>query len=265
VTSRKAMLSRSVLVGAALCVVALACGDVPTLEGGIAFISPVLLPSPAVAFDDTLRNEAGVAAPLRVVAIDNNGDTVQGVQPQFIVTTVPGPSVTILPNDFAFGDSVRTATIVARVGTRLQTPPAQLSVVFQPDSMAAGSPTTAIFPVLNPGELTSSVPLSVNVTSIGGGARAGVPSIIVRYLITAIYPLGKPVADTSVVLVDDQNRFIPPSGNIAVDTTDASGNASRRIRAVPFGFDSVAILVSANNLKGVPLPGGPIRFVVSTK
>jgi hypothetical protein len=50
-----------------------------------------------------------------------------------------------------------------------------------------------------------------------------------------------------------------------VDTTDASGNASRRIRAVPFGFDSVAILVSANNLKGAPLPGGPIRFVVSTK
>ena len=50
-----------------------------------------------------------------------------------------------------------------------------------------------------------------------------------------------------------------------MDTTDAAGNASRRIRAVPFGFDSVAIMVSANNLKGVPLPGGPIRFVVSTK
>jgi len=259
------MLSRSALVGAARCVVALACGDVPTLEGGIAFISAVILPSPAVAFGDTLRNEAGVVAPLRVFAIDNNGDTIQSVEPTFIVTTVPGPSVTILANDFARGDSVRTASIVARIGTRLQTPPAQLNVVFQPDSMAAGSPTTATFPVANTGEITSSVPLSVNVTSIGGGTRAGVPSIIVRYLITAIYPLGKPVADTSVVLVDDQNRFIPPSGNFSVDTTDASGNASRRIRAVPFGFDSVAILVSANNLKGIPLPGGPIRFVVSTK
>jgi hypothetical protein len=102
------------------------------------------------------------------------------------------------------------------------------------------------------------------VTSIGEGTRAGVPSIIVRYLITNIYPAGTTVPDTSVVLVDDQNRFTG-NGLTSVDTTDASGNASRQIRAVPFGFDSVAITVSANNLKGVALPGGPIRFVVSTK
>jgi len=258
------MLSRSALAGAALGVVALACGDVPTLEGGIAFISPVILPSPAVALGDTLRNEAGVVAPLRIFAIDNAGDTLQNVEPTFVVTTVPGPSVTILANDLVRGDSVRTASIVGRVGTRLQTPPAQLSVVFQPDSMAAGSPTTASFPALGVGVITSSVPLSVNVTSIGGGTRAGVPSIIVRYLITNIYPAGTTVPDTTVVLVDDQSRFAG-NGLAAVDTTDASGNASRQIRAVPFGFDSVAIAVSANNLKGIPLPGGPIRFVVSTK
>jgi hypothetical protein len=264
VTPHKAMLSGSALVGAALCVIALACGDVPTLEGGIAFISPVILPSPAVAVNDTLRNEAGVVAPLRVVAVDNAGDTIETVEPTFVVTTVPGQSVTILPNDFVFGDSVRTASIVARVGTRLQTPPAQLSVVFQPDSMAAGSATTARFPVAENGAITSSVPLSVNVTSLGSGTRAGVPSIIVRYLITNIYPVNTTVADTTVVLVDDQNRFTG-NGLVSVDTTDASGNASRQIRAVPFGFDSVAILVSANNLKGAPLPGGPIRFVVSTK
>ena len=258
------MLSRSALLGAALCVVALACGDVPTLEGGIAFISPVILPSPAVALGDTLRNEAGVVAPLRIVAVGNAGDTIENVEPTFIVTTVPGPSVTILPNDLVQGDSVRTASIIARVGTRLQTPPAQLSVVYQPDSMAAGSATTTSFPPLAEGVITSSVPLTVNVTSVGSGTRAGVPSIIVRYLISAIYPVGTTVADTSVVLVDDQNRFVA-TGLSSVDTTDASGNASRSIRAVPFGFDSVAILVSANNLKGVALPGGPIRFVVSTK
>ncbi|MBW8770280.1 MAG: hypothetical protein JF589_11020 [Gemmatimonadetes bacterium] len=258
------MLSRSALVGAALCVVALACGDVPTLEGGIAFISPVILPSPAVAIDDTLRNEAGVVAPLRIVAVGTAGDTIENVEPTFIVTTVPGPSATILANNLVRGDSVRTASIIARVGTRLQTPPAQLSVVYQPDSMAAGSPTTANFPALSGGGTTSSVPLTVNVTSAASGTRSGVPSIIVRYLISTIYPTTTTVADTSVVLVDDQNRFVA-NGLVSVDTTDASGNASRSIRAVPFGFDSVAITVSANNLKGVPLAGGPIRFVVSTK
>ena len=263
-TPYKAMLSRSALVGAALCVVALACGDVPTLEGGIAFISPVILPSPAVAVNDTLRNEAGVVAPLRIVAVGNAGDTIESVEPTFIVTTVPGPSATILPNDFVRGDSVRTASIIARVGTRLQTPPAQLNVVFQPDSMAAGTPTTAPFPPLATGGTTSSVPLTVNITSAASGTRTGVPSIIVRYLVSAIYPVTTTLPDTSVVLVDDGNRFIA-NGLASVDTTDASGNASRSVRAVPFGFDSVAIMVSANNLKGVPLPGGPIRFVVSTK
>ena len=264
-TSRKAMLSRSALVGAALCVVALACGDVPTLEGGIAFISPIILPSPAVAFGDTLRDEAGVVAPLRVFAVDNAGDTVESVEPTFVVTSVPGRSVTILPNNLVSGDSVRTASIVGRVGTRLQTTPAQLNVVYQPDSMAAGSATTSNFPAPAEGEITSTVPLSVNVTSLGSGTRTGVPSIIVRFVVTAIYPLTTTVPDTSVVLIDDQNRFALPDGLLSVDTTDASGNASRRIRAVPFGFDSVAVLVSAKNLKGVPLPGGPIRFVVSTK
>jgi len=259
------MLPPSAMIAASLCIVALACGDVPTLTDGIAYISPVILPSPAVAFDDTLRNSVGEVAPLRVFAIDNSGDTIQGVTAEFIVTTVPGPSVSILPNDLVFGDSLRTASIVARVGTRLQTPPVLLDVVNQPDSMAASTATTTSFPEPSAGATTSSVPLSVSVTSKAGGTRTGVRSIIVRYAVTDIYPLGSTVADTSIVLVDDQNRFIGPTGLAAVDTTDVAGTASRSVRAVPFGFDSVAITVSANNLKGVPLPGGPIRFVVSTK
>ena len=261
------MLSPSALVGAALCIVALACGDVPTLADGIAYISPVILPSPAVALGDTLRDSVGQVTPLRVFAIGITGDTIEAgvANAEFIVTTVPGRSVTITANDLVIGDSLRSAAIVARVGTRLQTPPVLLDVVNQPDSMAAGSPTTASFPIPSAGELTSSVPLSVNVTSAAGGTRTGVRSIIVRYAITNIYPVGTQIPDTTVVLIDDQNRFTGPTGTTSVDTTDVSGNASRRVRAVPFGFDSVAITVSANNLKGVPLPGGPIRFVVSTR
>jgi hypothetical protein len=265
VKAPKATLPPSALAGAALCVVALACGEVPTLADGIAYISPVILPSPAVAFGDTLRNSVGEVAPLRVFAIDNSGDTIQSATAEFIVTTVPGKSVTILANDLVFGDSLRTASIVARVGTRLQTPPVLLDVVNQPDSIAASSATTTSFPVPSAGATTSSVPLSVSITANVEGTRSGVRSIIVRYAVTDIYPLGTTIADTSIVLVDDQNRFILPTGLAAVDTTDISGTASRSVRAVPFGFDSVAITVSANNLKGVPLPGGPIRFVVSTK
>jgi hypothetical protein len=74
-----------------------------------------------------------------------------------------------------------------------------------------------------------------------------------------------PIPDTTVVLVDDGGRYLGATGRSAVDTTDVSGNASRRLRAVPFGFDSVEITATANDLKGIPLRGSPVRFVVTTK
>ena len=54
-SARRSALSPVVLAGVTLAVVALACGEVPTLPGGIAYISPVILPAPAVALGDTLR------------------------------------------------------------------------------------------------------------------------------------------------------------------------------------------------------------------
>ncbi|MEO8564493.1 MAG: hypothetical protein ABI601_20635, partial [bacterium] len=73
------------------------------------------------------------------------------------------------------------------------------------------------------------------------------------------------IPDTTIVLLDDASRFLGTAGRSAGDTTDSQGNASRKLRAVPFGFDSVEIQASANNLKGVPLPGSPVRFIVTTK
>ena len=261
----------ALLAGAALVVIGLACGEVPTLPGGVAYISPVILPSPAVALDDTLRNELGVVTPLKLFAIDNAGDTIRTVTPVFIVTTVPGPSVTITSANLAIGDSIRTAQIVGQVGTRLQTPPVSLDVVHQPDSIAASTSTSARFPAPATGAVTSSVPLGVSVTSPPNPTttpptpRAGVKSIIVRYAITRIFPATATIPDTTLVLVDESGRFLLPTGRTSSDTTDVSGGASRQIRAIPLGFDSVEVTARANNLRGTPLRGSPIRFVVTTK
>ena len=258
------------LLGAAAAVIALACGDVPTLSDGVAYISPVILPSPAVARGDTLRDSTGKVAPIMIYGIDNSGDTVRTLSPRFVVTTVPGKSVTVTAANLVLGDSVRTAQIVGRVGERLQTPPASLDVVWQPDSIAASSNASARFPALATGEISSAVALGVTVTSganLSGTVttRAAVPSIIVRYAVTRVFPASSSIADTTLVLIDETNRFQLPTGRASVDTTDQSGNASRRIRAVPFGFDSVEITASANSLRGIPLKGSPIRFVVTTK
>jgi hypothetical protein len=257
-----------VLAGAALLVAGPSCGEVPTLPEGVAYISSVILPSPAVALDDTLRDSLGVVAPIRVYGIDNSGDTVRSISPVFVVTTVPGKSVRLVAGNLVIGDSLRTVQIVAQVGSRLQTPPASLDVVRQPDSIAASSTSSTRFPVPATGEVTSTVSLGVTVTSPPTGTattREGVKSIRVRFSVTKVFPSTATIPDTTLVLLDEAGRFQLPTGRDAVDTTDASGNASRRIRAIPLGFDSVEIRASATNLRGVPLKGSPIRFVVTTK
>lgn len=266
-SARRSGSSPALLAGAALVVIGLACGEVPTLPGGVAYISPVILPSPAVALNDTLRDNLGVVTPIKLYAIDVAGDTVNTITPVFIVITVPGPSVHLTPTNLAIGDSLRTAQIVGQVGTRLQTPPASLDVVRQPDSVSAATSTSARFPAPSAGSVTSSVPLGVSVTSPPAGTtpRAGVKSIIVRYAITRIFPATASIPDTTLVLVDDAGRFQLPTGRTSVDTTDASGGASRQVRAIPLGFDSVEVSAFVNNLRGVPLKGSPIRFVVTTK
>jgi hypothetical protein len=263
-------MSPALLFVAVVAVVGLACGDVPTLPDGVAYISSVILPSPAVARGDTLRDSTGKVAPLVIYGINNSGDTVRSITPRFVVTTVPGKSVTVTAANLVLGDSVRLVQIIGRVGERLQTPPAQLDVVWQPDSVAAATSTSARFPAIATGETSAAVALGVSVSSGANltaavTARAAVPGIIVRYSVTRVFPASSSIPDTTLVLVDESNRFQLPTGRASVDTTDVSGNASRRIRAIPFGFDSVEITASANNLRGLPLKGSPIRFVVTTK
>jgi hypothetical protein len=268
VSARRPPLSPALLGGAALLVAAFACGEVPTFPEGVAYISSVILPAPAVALGDTLRDSTGKAAPIRVFGIDSDGDTVTTITPVFVVTTVPGPSVTLTAENFVIGDSVRPVQIVGQVGSRLQTPVATLDVVRQPDSIAATGATSARFPAPTATDVTSTVALGVNVTNPPVGTtilRAGVKSIIVRYAVTRVFPAAATIPDTTLVLLDDAGRFLLPTGRTTVDTTDASGNASRRIRAIPLGFDSVEISASANDLRGVPLKGSPIRFVVTTR
>jgi hypothetical protein len=247
-----------------LAVAALSCGEVPTLPDGIAYISTVLLPSPAVALGDTLRDSLGVATPIRVYGIGNGGDTI-AVTPTFVVTTVPGKGIRLSPNGIVVGDSVRTVQIVGQVGTRLQTPPAPLDVVLQPDSIAATANLRTVVTATGTELLATSSPLSVSVTSGNGAARAGVRSIPVRYRVSRWFPASFVFPDTTLVLLDDVGRYQGTDGRVSGDTTDGTGGAGRRVRTLPVGYDSIEITASANNLKGVPLRGSPVRFTITSK
>jgi len=248
------VLGSRMLAACAAVVVVIACGDVPTSPDGIAYITPIVLPSEAVAAGDTLRDSLGRVAPLRVYAIGDNGDTISAT-PTYLVTNLP-PGVTISASGIVVAfDSLRTVNIVARVGERLQTTPASLYVVAQPDS-AAKTGTVDSLALAQP-----SSPLQVTITGRHRGTRVPVRSIIVRYQITNVFPLRA---------VDPKEFFFANGvrGDLtsAVDTTDQSGIASRSVTSsVALGVHSVVVLATATSLRGARLGGSPVRFVLPVK
>jgi hypothetical protein len=249
-------------VGAA----AFACGEVPTLPLGIAYVTPVLVPSPSVAHGDTLRDSLGRAAPLRVYALSASGtDTIRSVALRFLFTgahgnaTIDGSGYLVAP------DSIETLRIVGQVtdpaggGLQLQTPELLIDVVPAADSLAAKptarADTTYSTPLL--------APISVTVTGTGpGGVRGPVGGIRVRYRIVGAWAAGAAVANR-FYLVDDQNAILRPDSTLAIDTT-AAGLASRRLVGIsaPAGAastDSVTVEVRAWSQRYVELAGSPLR------
>ncbi len=243
-----------VLAASAALAVAIACGDVPTSADGIAYITPVVLPSMAVVAGDTLRDSLGRVAPVRVFAIGAANDTIP-TTPSFIVTSLPA-GVTISPTGIVVAlDSPRTVQFVGRIGERLQTTTAVLEVVAQPDSMARTGTVDSLALAVE------SSPLQVSVTGLRRGTRVPVRGIVVRYQITNVYP-AQPVNDSTVIFL------IGLRGNRtrAVDTTDQSGVTSRTISAsVLQGIDSVVVQATATSLRALPLGGSPVRFVLPIK
>jgi hypothetical protein len=252
------MTRRTLVLGATAAAIVLSCGEVPTLDEGIAYISPIILPAPAVAIGDTLRDSLGVVTALRIEAFGRNDEPLPDPQATFLTSVLPSP-ITIREGGVVIASdtvsTVQTVQIVGRVGSKLQTTTAGLLVVPQPDSLGYDSDAAK----------TDSLPttdtLRVIVTGLNGaGTRLAVPGIIVHYRITNIYPTGQ--GSVTAVLTVDGRTVSRPDSLAAVDTTDASGVASRALIAAGEQLDSVEVVVRARSLKNVPLKGDSLRFVL---
>ena len=248
---------------------AFACGDVPTLPGGVAFITPVQLPSPSVAFGDTLRDSAGNAAPLRVVATARDGTTITDVVVHYVLTSLNSGASIDERGFLRAPDSLGTLRLVAQVtdgtsssGLQLQTPEVSIDVVPLADSIAAS------------GTRADSVsapfvqPLQVTISGLGPtGTRAGVGGIRVHYRIVTAYPAAVPIAGR-FYLSDEQGVTQRPDSTISVDTTSSSGVASRSLVGPDVGgtkADSVLVEATAFSQAHGALRGGPVRFMVRFK
>ena len=252
------MKRRTFLLGLSVATAVLACGEVPTLDEGIAYISPIILPAPAVAVGDQLRDSLGNVAPLRIAAFGRNDEQLPDPQATFLPTVVPSP-ISISEDGIVTASdtvsAVKTVQIVGRVGSKLQTTTVSLLVVPQPDSLGRTSDS------LKTVALPASDTLRVTVTGLNtAGTRVAVPGILVHYRITGVY--GPGAATATAVLTLDGGTLSRPDSLAAVDTTDASGIASRTLVVAGTNVDSVVVFVRARSLRGAPLRGDSLRFIL---
>jgi hypothetical protein len=236
-----------------------ACGEVPTLENGIAYITTVILPSPAVAEGDTLRDSLGVLTPLRVRAFGRDSQEITGLAVRFVQTTF----TTMYRIDDATGyliaakDTVGSVSFVGRIGDRLQTSPATLLIVPQPLSISRPSGAESGDTAVAPPVLRA---LPVVVTGVHRGTSTPVNGIIVRYRIDSLLPAG---TAGRAKLTNAAGVTSRPDSTIAVDTTKSSGNATANVLvAAGSGVAKVFISATARRLDGPPLQGSPIRFAL---
>ena len=236
--------------------VVLACGTVPTFSDNIASVSAIELPSLVVIAGDTLRDSTGKAAPLQVQSFDIAGNPIAGVAPVYVVTPVDA-GIHIDANGFlTASDSIRVVHIVARIGDRIQTTQAQVNVVPLPSQVAGAGTTDPLvgFPAKGP--------LQVTVTGPRGSTVAPTQGVVIAYQIVTVNGSGI-VNPAKVFLVDDQNVPLRNTPTAAVDTTDASGIATRFvIVSDTTGISTVEIRATARPLKGEMLTGNPVTFTL---
>jgi hypothetical protein len=238
---------------------ATSCGEVPTLENGIAYIT-FTLPSPAVGVSDVLRDSLGNPAPLQIRAFDRSGNEISPGTASWLATPVPvGNGVTIDANGLVTAkDTIASVQIVGRAGATLQTTPATLLVVPQPDSIGAtnGADTIAIR------DLPALDTMRVAVTGIYKGARTPVQGIVVRYHIDTVY--SAPGTQGYAVLTNAAGAISRPDSTTVVDTTKSPTATATSFPTLVAagGLDSAVVRVRASMFNGQPLHGSPVRFVL---
>jgi hypothetical protein len=233
-----------------------ACTEIstdPTLIVALSFDS---LPYPTVVAFDTLRDEDGVARPLRGLALNSAGDPIPDAPVRFVATQ---PGLRISDEGFVIADSVISTTvpIVAQVGG-LQSRALQLPITRRPDSAAAEGSIDTLRYVVPDDASNASGALRVKVLSRQVDPPASVRGWIVRFRVE-YQGQELPADHPSIWLQDDGGR------RSREDTTGTDGIASRVLRVAPLGLaaaqDSVVVYAIVRAF-GAALPGTPVRLVV---
>lgn len=266
-------MTRLVLLGGVVAVVigAAACADVGTGPDVPAAIELPPFAFPSVVVGDTLRGEDGVVAPIRAVVRNSAGDIIADARPTYLYADFRRDSALLVDTATGIVVAQRRVTdgrLAARIGGSLQVI-RNLIATVRPDTAVSGAVPTELIVSLLPdtgraraeGNTTPEVPVVVR--NLQGTTPTGVHGWLVRFRL--VKP-ANPNNDTTqgVFLVDEQLR---PS---TVDTTNAQGQAGRRVRVrsavfpVPQGNARVTdtvVIEATLRYRGQVVPGAPVRLI----
>lgn len=245
------------VAGAAALVLA-ACTDVPTGADVPFSLEFERLPFPAVVVGDLLRDSTGAAVPLDAVAFNVDGEPIAGAPIQYLLV---GDAARLeegaLVHGVEAGDTVRITAVAGDVPSL----PRLLWVVPRPDSLAP--------PTEPPDTLRYTIPPdpSRDVSTVGttlfarvDGTAVPVRSWVVRFRLVVDGDTLAPNDTTRAWLVDDAGR------RSAIDTTDAAGRATRRVRvnSLADGIDDLDSLVVSVTPMGIttPIAGAPVLITL---
>jgi len=267
--------TRPVIATVAACF-SLGCSQlgVDPVEPAAIELSP--FPVAAIVVGDSLRDVNGVASPAQAIVRNIRGDVISDAQVTYVYADFNRDSALVVDpvtgHIFATKTPSGAARIAARVGNALQVL-RTIAVTIRPDSMdREGQPEivalTTTLPDNSPAAATAntSVALGVVVRHVEPATEEEEEEVrpvgnwIVQY--TLIMPANSTNDSTQAVFL------VNPNGRASsVDTTDAQGVASRRVRVRAAQFptgslpDSVVVDAIAR-YRGTLLNGAPVRMVV---
>jgi len=230
------------------------CTEIPTSDTAVLSLTFDSLPAPAVVLGDTLRDTTGRAAAVSATVYNFQGNVVtnpplrfQALDRGIRVDSIAG---------FVIGDSIRATP--ARIGITVDGLQAtkQVDVTLRPDTVIAVNERDSLLYSLVDTTKNFSPALAVRVHHSLTSLDSAVKSYIVSFAIAS------PPDTLLAMLVNEAGKAS------RVDTTDASGQASRGIRLTPAHLTALtdSIIVSATvKHRGAHVRGSPVRIVLKVK
>lgn len=225
-----------------------ACTEVSTDPNAIVAVRFEGSAYPSIVADDSLRDSLGALQPLRATGLNYKGDPIEGAG---FVFSSPDTVLRVYETGDVFATRRKTDGTPARVfatAGKLQSVPDSLFVVQRADSLKPNKEADTIF--FDPDRGGSSADPPTLLFGVFGDTVTGQPkapvnkwlvSFQLRYHGTTIQP-----TDTSYAYTFELNSAKTARVPTYVDTTDASGNASRRVfvRTLSVPEDTIVLVAT---------------------